>query len=169
MIKVLVAVASRHGATREIGEQLGAQISSGLYTRGVDAEVHVRDPGSVESLAAYDALVLGSAVYMGRWLKAARDFVDREEEHLRAIPVWLFSSGPVVPADAPAPKSKWSTVDWANDHHTFGGKLDRECLSRMERFIASAVHATDGDNRSPAEIAEWADEISNSLVSTFAR
>ena len=168
MIKVLVATASRHGATREIGEQLGAQISAGLNAHGMDAEVHVRDAATVDDLTPYDALVLGSAVYMGRWLKSARKFVDREEEHLGAMPVWLFSSGPVIPDDEPSPKSPWSTVEWAKDHHTFGGKLDRTVLSRTERLVASAVRAADGDNRSPSEIAEWAREISESLATTLA-
>lgn len=166
MLEVLVATASRHGATREIGKQLGAQIAAGLKERGIEATVDVRDVEDVDDLGVYDALVLGSAVYMGRWLKSARKFVDREAETLQAIPVWLFSSGPVATDDKAAPESPWERVEWAEDHHTFGGKLDRSTLSRTERFVASMVKATDGDNRSPAEITEWARQITESLAAT---
>ena len=168
-MKILVATASRHGATREIGEQLGADISTGLRDHGVDARVDTRDAEQVDDVSEYDAVILGSAVYMGRWLKSARKLVDRELEQFESIPVWLFSSGPVTTDDTPAPDTKWATAPWARDHHTFGGKLDRSTLSRGERFVASAVHATDGDNRSTEEIAEWAQTISESLAGTSAR
>ena len=36
-------------------------------------------------------MVIGSAIYMGRWLKTAREFVS-EHVALSAVPVWLFSS-----------------------------------------------------------------------------
>ena len=168
-MKVLVATASRHGATHEIGEQLGTDIAAGLHDRGIDARVDTRDAEQVDDVSEYDAVILGSAVYMGRWLKSARKLVDRELEQFESIPVWLFSSGPVAADDTPAPGTKWATASWARDHHTFGGKLDRSTLSRGERFVASAVHATDGDNRSTEEITEWAQTISESLAETSAR
>ncbi|WP_240498095.1 flavodoxin domain-containing protein [Williamsia sp. 1135] len=169
MIKVLVATASRHGSTREIGEQLGTALSAGLLVREVDAEVEVLDADQIESLADVDALILGSAVYMGRWLKSARSLVDRETERLESIPVWLFSSGPVddngkTDGGKATPEVKIASAAWAQDHHTFGGKLDRAELSWGERLVASAVHATDGDHRSSSEIGEWADEICGSLA-----
>jgi menaquinone-dependent protoporphyrinogen oxidase len=168
-MKVLVATASRHGATREIGEQLGVDIATCLTERGITVDVDVRDVDEVDGLSAYDALVLGSAVYMGRWLKSARRMVDREAEVLGSIPVWLFSSGPIVTDDKPEPESKWATAPWALDHYTFGGRLDRSTLNIPERLVASAVHAADGDNRSPDEIRAWARKISDSLAATFAR
>lgn len=168
MLEVLVATASRHGSTTEIGDQIGAEITTRLKEHGVEVNVDVRDVEDVEDLALYDALVLGSAVYMGRWLKSARKLVDREAETLQAIPVWLFSSGPVATEDTTVAESPWERVEWAEDHHTFGGKLDRSALGRAERIVASAVHAADGDNRSPEEISEWARQISESLVASAA-
>lgn len=63
-MKVLVTVATRHGSTAEIADV----IVRVLHLRGLDAdEVH---PGSVHDISGYDAVVLGSAVYAGRWLAA---------------------------------------------------------------------------------------------------
>jgi menaquinone-dependent protoporphyrinogen oxidase len=38
-------------------------------------------------------VVLGSAVYVGRWLEAGACFVEEQADELAARPVWLFSSG----------------------------------------------------------------------------
>jgi menaquinone-dependent protoporphyrinogen oxidase len=53
---VLITAATRHDATREIAEAIGA----GLSERGIDAETRLID--EVTDLAGYDAVVLGSAV-----------------------------------------------------------------------------------------------------------
>src|SRR5690606_10318919 len=70
-MQVLVTVASRHGSTREIGEV----VAEVLRNSGFD--VDVADPDEVEDLDRYDAVVLGSSVYLGRWAASARALVDR--------------------------------------------------------------------------------------------
>ena len=52
-------------------------------------------PGDVASLDGYDAVIIGSAVYMGHWLDPAKDLVSRFGDALAGRLVWLFSSGPV--------------------------------------------------------------------------
>lgn len=86
---VLVAYASRHGATAGIAER----IARTLGERGVAAEAVAVE--KVDDLAGYDAVVLGSAAYMSRWLRDATTFAKRHAEQLAAMPVWLFSSGPL--------------------------------------------------------------------------
>lgn len=54
-------------------------------------------------VGGYDAVVLGSAVYVGRWLEPARELVDAHAEELAARPTWLFSSGPI--GDPPKPEA----------------------------------------------------------------
>src|SRR3712207_229163 len=88
-MNALVAVASRHGSTNEIARAIAEE----LRTRGLDAEV--RDAEEVDVLDGYEAVVLGSAVYMGDWLLAARRLVERHRQRLAALPLWLFSSGPL--------------------------------------------------------------------------
>ena len=43
----------------------------------------------------FDAYVIGSAAYIGKWEKPAVDFVHRHQAALASKPLWLFSSGPV--------------------------------------------------------------------------
>src|SRR3954452_10566893 len=87
--RVLVAYASEHGSTREIAERIAR-------TLGDDGmNVELRDASDVEDLAGYDAVVVGSAVYMGRWRGSAKRLVKRHERELAERDPWLFSSGPV--------------------------------------------------------------------------
>ena len=68
-MKVLVAYASRHGATKGIAER----IARTLEPRGNDVTLPPAD--QVSAVAGYDAFIIGSAAYTGHWLKEARGFV----------------------------------------------------------------------------------------------
>jgi menaquinone-dependent protoporphyrinogen oxidase len=87
---VLVAAASKHGATDEIAERIGADLAA----HGVDVEV--KKLQDVSGLGGYEAFVLGSGIYLGKWLKEARRFVDAHAAELAQRPTWLFASGSIV-------------------------------------------------------------------------
>jgi menaquinone-dependent protoporphyrinogen oxidase len=160
-MKVLVAYGSRHGATVEVA----SAIASALRGTGTDVELRsVSDVGGVEQ---YDAVVVGSAVYMGRWVEEARSFLASNEAALLARPTWLFSTGPVgtppVPsAEAPEVESMVQRVA-ARGHRTFPGKLDRSELGLLERAAVAIVKAPDGDYRDWPAVAAWAAEIGAAL------
>jgi menaquinone-dependent protoporphyrinogen oxidase len=162
MTDVLVAFASRHGATAEIARAVGAELSS----RGLSVDVRSMD--EIDSIDSYSAYVLGSAVYMGSWMPVARAFLEDNERLLAARPTWLFSSGPVgeLPRDGAKAFDAAPLVAGTNarDHHLFGGKLDRRTLSLRERLLARLVHAQEGDHREWAIATAWATAISYSLA-----
>jgi menaquinone-dependent protoporphyrinogen oxidase len=56
-MSILVAYASKHGATQEIAERIAETL------RATGGTVEVRPVESAGELAGYDAFVLGSAVY----------------------------------------------------------------------------------------------------------
>ncbi len=88
-MKVLVAYATRHGATAGIAERVAAALTAA----GLSAEA--RPVEDVKDVEPYDAVVLGGAAYMFHWLKPAVTFSRRHRKELAARPVWLFSSGPL--------------------------------------------------------------------------
>ncbi|MBV9001847.1 MAG: flavodoxin, partial [Solirubrobacterales bacterium] len=131
-MRVLVTSASRHHSTREIA----TAIAAGLIDRGVGA---VAIPAEdVTTLDGCDAVVLGSAVYMGRWLSEARRLAQIHASALCRMPVWLFSSGPVGPVDhlippgTPADVPVLMRLTGAIGHHTFPGRLDMSRLQYAE-------------------------------------
>jgi menaquinone-dependent protoporphyrinogen oxidase len=163
-MRVLVSAASRHGATGEIA----AAIAAGLSGRGADAEARPLD--EVGSLDGYDAVVLGSAIYMGHWLKRARTFVEAHEAELSDLPVWLFSSGPVGPPEHPFPEEECADgpelmhLIGGREHRLFAGRLERRSLGFAERAAANVVHAPEADSRDWHAIDEFAGDIADELL-----
>jgi menaquinone-dependent protoporphyrinogen oxidase len=156
---VLVSAASKHGATAEIASAL----AEGLTRRGVPAEV--RAPAEVSDVAGYDAVVLGSAVYMGHWLGEAKDVVSRSAADLRDRPVWLFSSGPIgeplKPEEDAVDVAEQVEQTGAVEHRTFAGRLDRSLLGFGERALVRALRAPEGDFRDWAALDAWAESIAS--------
>lgn len=160
--RVLVAYASKHGSTKGIAEA----IANRLRETGTDAEARPLDgpvdPGGVE------AVVLGSAVYAGSWLKEATEFAERHADALRRLPVWLFSSGPLGievkdEEEQPRQLGELTKMLKPKDHRVFFGALDRSNLGFAERMMVKAVKAPEGDFRDWDAIRAWADEIAASL------
>lgn len=167
-VRVLVTTASKHGATAGIADRLvhllqdsPAGVSRGLVAVAVPVE---RDPDP----AGYDAVVLGSAVYAGRWLESARHFATDRAAVLRTRPVWLFSSGPIGPPPFPAAEphdaAPLATMVGARAHRVFPGRLDEQLLGPEERAVVTAMRAPTGDVRDWAALAAWAEEIVTDLT-----
>src|SRR3954468_19030656 len=129
--RVLVVVASRHGATAEIADALARGLTgAGLAAVAVPAQQQC-DP------APFDAVLLGSAVYAGRWLEPAREYAARYAGTLRTRPVWLFSSGPIgeppFPPDEPHAAPPLAALTSARGQRVFPGRLDPARLTFGER------------------------------------
>ncbi len=161
-MKVLVAYASKHDATAEIAEAIGR----GLSDRGLGTTVS--SVADVSGLEGFDAVVLGSAVYAGRWLEAARHFVDEHAAELAKRPTWLFSSGPI--GDPPRPSgddavriTEIAQKTGASEHRLFSGRLDKSALGLGERAVVTAFRSPEGDFRDWPEIDSWAETIAGML------
>lgn len=159
---MLVAVASRHGATLEIGEA----VARVLRARG--NAVDVRAVEDVTDIAAYDAVIVGSAVYTAHWLPAARELVAEHRDALATRPVWFFSSGlatqPAAAANSPHELAALAASVGARGHRSFRGRLDRSVLSFTERAIIAGARGRDGDHRDFLAIERWAGEVADALA-----
>jgi menaquinone-dependent protoporphyrinogen oxidase len=164
-MNVLVAYASKRGSTAEIAETVAATLRrEGL---GVCLE-RVED---VRSLERFDAVVLGSAVYMKRWRGDARHFLKKHRKALRQMPFWVFSSGPVGdPAnDDPEwmepPKLAEKVGDLGGRGHVvFGGRVPTEPKGFMEKAMVEGVTKEYRDRRDWDEIRAWAKQVASELV-----
>jgi menaquinone-dependent protoporphyrinogen oxidase len=160
---ILVAYLSKHGSTKGIAERITAK----LQQLGMDTDLRPID--AVEALAAYDAFVIGSAVYYGAWLKDAVEFVRHNQAALVERPVWLFSSGPLghEAKDAEEEPKQIAELQQAihpRDHRVFFGALDHTKLSFFERTVVKTVHAPEGDYRDWGAVEAWAESIAHALT-----
>jgi len=178
-MKVLVAYASRHGATEGIAER----IASRLWLDDIDADViNVRD---VHDAAGYDAFIVGSAAYMFHWLDDATKFVKRNRETLAGHPLWLFSSGPlgtdlvdakgrdVLVASEPKEFAEFRPILHPRGERIFFGAFDLNAppigfAERFARHLPSAAKDAmpTGDFRDWVTIDAWVDEIAAELAET---
>lgn len=174
-MRVLVAYASRHGATAGIAERLAETIgASGHDAEAVEVS-RVDDPGT------YDAFVVGSAAYMFHWLREATRFVRRHRDLLADRPTWLFSSGPVgtdtvddegrdvLEASRPEEFEELGALIHPRGDHVFFGAWDPDQppVGLAERAFRLMPVSKDllptGDFRDWDAIDAWAREIAADL------
>jgi menaquinone-dependent protoporphyrinogen oxidase len=169
LMTVLVAYASKRGSTAEIAETVAATL------RREGLGVCLERAEDVQSLERYDAVVIGSAVYMKRWQGDARHFLKKHRKALRQKPFWVFSSGPVGdPAD--------DNPDWmeppkiiekveelgGRDHVVFGGRLPAEPRNFMERAMVEGTPREYRDRRNWGEIRGWTHQIAADLAAVLS-
>jgi menaquinone-dependent protoporphyrinogen oxidase len=165
MKKMLVGYSTKRGATAEIAEAIGAT----LRARGFD--VDVRDVRATVDVRAYDAVIVGSAIYMGRWLRPAVRFLHRNRRDLRLRPVWLFQDGPLgddrknVEQPLPSAVSALARKIGAFGVVTFGGRLASDAKGFVAKRMAKRYA---GDFRDFDVIEAWASHIGRQLTPNAA-
>jgi len=170
-IRVLVTAASRHGSTTGIARAIGEELARHGLTPVVMA------PEEVGSIAQFDAVILGSAVYGGHWLEPATELVTRFAAALTERPLWLFSSGPVGDPSRklvrsmgqdPAGLPRLLAATHARGHQMFAGKLDHRNLGFAQRVSLRLLRGLEGDFRDWTAIREWAADIAGQLAAPGA-
>lgn len=165
-VQVLVAYATKYGATAEIAEKIGEV----LRHAGLAVDVLAAD--RVGDLTPYEAVVLGSAVYMGQWRKEAATFLATNEKGLVARSAWLFSSGPTGEGNPVRLMKGWRFPEAQQpiadrirprDIAFFHGMLDMKKLGLAEKLIVKGIKAPVGDFRDWDAIISWAAGIADTL------
>jgi len=174
-MRVLVAYASRYGATQGIAERIATTI------RQQGLEVELDSVSQAEDPVAYDAAVIGSAAYYFHWMKPATKFVRRNSQALASRPLWLFSSGPLGTKAKddkgrdfceflePKEIAEFKRTVKPREHRVFFGAMDGSKLGFWHRLIYKLPANRDGalfpngDFRNWAAIDAWASSIAQML------
>ena len=166
-LRVLVAYSSRNRSTAEIAAWIGET----LRDRGLEADLAPAD--KAHDVTRYDAVVLGSAVYAGRWRRDAIPFARLHRQRLRRMPVWLFSSvrrhTPGAEERTPPPPRvvRIARRLGAEEHRTFGGRVTDGAWGVLAgRMLGEGPGA---DFRDQQEVSAWGAEIAARLRSEQAR
>lgn len=167
-MNVLVAYASKYGATREIAQTIADILQK---PKRLSVDLHAMSSNLV--VTDYDAFIVGSAIYSGQWRPEAAAFLKAHEAVLAARPVWLFSSGPTGQGEPQKLLNGWqflhnlqalSLFIQPHDIQLFHGHIDVEKLSWGELALIQAMGVTRGDFRDWEQITNWANRICRKLV-----
>jgi len=164
-MNVLVAYATKRGSTREVADAVAATLSEhGLV-------VELQPASMVKSLAPYDGVVLGGALYTGRWHGDARAFLRQHRLALAKRIVAVFGMGPrtldeheVAGSRAQLDKALAAVPEVTPvSVAVFGGVVDPAQL----RFPFNRMPAS--DVRDWDAIESWATEIAGALAGVADR
>lgn len=159
-MKVLVAHGSTMGGTEEIAYAVGQKLTMLGHAITVAAADEVRHA------SRYDAVVIGSSLYAGRWNGGCIRLIKQLIREGFTGPVWLFHSGPLgdeaADTSQPFPKrvatlaAQLDVRGW----ETFGGRLEEHPRGFIAKAMAKELA---GDWRDWEAIATWAEGIAAAL------
>jgi menaquinone-dependent protoporphyrinogen oxidase len=161
--KVLVAYASKYASTGGVADAIGKE----LCNRG--AAVDVCLVKNVGDLNPYRGVVVGSAIYMGKWMPEAVDFVQKNREVLGQIPVVYFLV--CMTMRDPTQENRRKVLAYLDrvlkevpqvkpvEIGTFAGALDYSNLSVPNKMIMKVKGAPEGDFRQWDVIRAWATRL----------
>ena len=165
---ILITYGSKRAGTAQIGRIVGDT----LERRGFQVDVLPPKLAGRAAMGEYDAVIVGGALYGGRWHREARRFVKRRVEELQSMPVWFFSSGPLDDSASreaiPPTKQVSRLMDTVGvrGHVTFGGRLKPNARG----FPASAMaRKRSGDWRDLERVRMWAKDVAYMLRPDLAK
>ena len=161
--RVLVTYASKYGSTGGVADAIGKELCS----RDVAADVVlIKNAGN---LSSYQGVVVGSAIYMGKWMSEAVDFVKKNRDVLRQVPVAYFLV--CMNLSQPTEKNRAEVLSYMDPIlkavpeikpvgiGTFAGALDYNNLSWIyTKRLLKSKGAPEGDFRDWNAIRAWARE-----------
>ena len=165
-MQVVVAYGSKAGGTAEIAHAIAERLS----THGLTVEVS--DAAELQDADGFDAIVVGSSLYAGRWRNPCVRYLRRLAKDRYAGPVWLFHSGPLTdeeahtPQDLPRRVAELAERLDTRDVVTFGGVLDEQVSGVIAKRLAKTMA---GDWRDWGDIEAFADGIADDLRASAGR
>jgi menaquinone-dependent protoporphyrinogen oxidase len=164
MSQILIVFASHHGMTRKIAGALADR----LRTRGhvVDLAETTRGPYRLPPPGAYDAVVLGSRIEVGRHATALLGYIRDHREVLQQMPTAFFSvsmaaASPSASADPSGYlAATFEDLDWHPAHAVaFAGGLPYRRYGWITRFVMKRIaraHGQPTDTTRDHELTDWA-------------
>ena len=165
--KILVTYASRTGSTGEVADAIGKELNESGFSVDVRQAKHVTD------LSEYNAVVLGSAIYMGSWMPDATKFVEKYRDALSQMPLATFTVSMRMINQPEEHKALIATHFTESEQQPrlqpvsnsiFAGRIDYGKLPFSYRTIAKMMKAEERDLRNWDAIRAWAGELTGLLI-----
>ncbi len=167
--KILVAYASKYGSTSGVADVIGKE----LCNKGADVDVCLLK--NVKNLSEYRSVILGSAIYRGKWLTEAVDFVEGNRGVLQHVPVAYFMV--CMTMREPTEENRQNVLAYLNPVlkavpqvrpvkvGAFAGALNYGNLSMPIKMAMKLKGAPEGDFRDWNVIRLWTENLVSSVLS----
>jgi menaquinone-dependent protoporphyrinogen oxidase len=154
---VLVCYATRYGSTGEIASIIADEL------RKAHLRVTMSHLSDIHDIEPADAVVIGSPLYMGKWLAEAREFVSRFRTKLQIRPVAVFTVGysfrdrmneDIKSGDEALASIKLFISPLAEGY--FAGRVDPDSMNSTDREVTRLAGTTPGNFMNPEAVRNWA-------------
>jgi len=165
-MNIAIVYETKYGSTKEIAERIKVDLESNAIV------VDLKKPTETICWEQYDAFILGSGIYAGKWLPKIEKLIKSRTEELSEKKVWFFSNGPtgdnpieetIKEWKFPAYMASFLSAIKPQDVVVFKGKMELEKMNFLERFIITKMKAPVGDFRNWEEIESWTQKITSTL------
>ena len=160
--KILMAYASRTGATAEVAEEIGRLLTIAGKT------VEVMPLSQVKDCEGYQAVILGTAARMGKLLPETVKFVKKHAKDLQPLPVAYFvvclTMKDATPENRKVVEGYLEPLRQIKPpllEGLFAGWMDPDKLEGIWRVMMKNVEK--GDYRNWDEIRQWAVKLAEVL------
>ncbi len=168
--KALVAYASGYGMATGIAEAIGEVLrESGMA-------VDVLSVKKVKDIKGYDAVVVGSSVRAGNWLRRAKGFVEKHRDALSKLPVAYFVVCLTLKEDTEENRQAvaayldplYEAVPEVQpvDVGLFAGGFLYDKLNFFDKMILKKMESPEGDFRDWDAVKAWAGQVRPKLLET---
>ena len=166
--KVLVAYASKYGSTGGVADAIGKELC------GKDVAADVVLIKNANNISSYQGVIIGSAIYMGKWMSEAVDFVKKNKDTLCKVPVAYFLV--CMTLSQPTEKNRAKVLSYMDPIlkavpeikpvgiGTFAGAMDYNNLSWINKKILKSKGTPEGDFRDLTAIRTWAEGLCSPLL-----
>lgn len=144
-MKTLILYGSTYGFTEQCAKTLAQKM-------GGQADLVNIGKNEQTNLAGYDAVVLGSSIYMGQVNKKLKDYMDRHVDELKAKKVGLFlcSGLPENLEQNFTSNFPRQLLEVAVAREHFGGVLDKSKMSFGHKMITNMMESATKKDGKPA-------------------
>lgn len=170
--RILIAYATKCGSTATVAEAIKQVLV------GTGASVDLRLAKSVKDLSPYRAVIVGSPIYMGKWMSEAAAFVRKNQDLLGRLPTAFFVVCLTMKDDTK--ENRETTLAYLNPVRKgapgvrpvavglFPGVADFSKLSFLYKTMLKAAGGTEGDYRNIPAVKRWASDLGPALAATPA-
>jgi len=172
--KVLVTYDTKHGATSIVAKKIFDTLCDNS-SDNASIDLTFVENLDADTIQDYDAIIIGSPIYIGKWLPGIKKLLKRHHEAIEALPFAFFVTCTYIGDDTPERQAyaKENYVEKNLEKYTavkpldigiLGGQFEYAELYPFESFLMKLAGFEEGDFIDDTKIEAWAKGAAEQLL-----